>query len=271
MAGRPDASTSEVPDAAAMSMDEPAGAGCVDASARSTAEVSRETEPVERWHDAAVAAFGDRLPLAMRYSAWLAGAAVERGLVGPREVTRLWTRHVLNCAGLDPLIPANRSVVDVGSGAGLPGLVIAIQRPDVHVTLLEPLLRRSEFLREVVVDLDLRNAEVERHRAEEWPGGRRFDVATARAVAPLARLAQWCLPLLRPGGQLLALKGRNAETEIEDATSVLQRLGAGSAEILTLDGEGDHSTRVVRITAGVTSARRPATGRQQGRGSTRRR
>ena len=157
--------------------------------------------------------FGDRLPLAERYEAWLAGAGTERGLLGPREVPRLWDRHVLNSAVAAPLLAAGETVVDVGSGAGLPGIPLALARPDVSFVLLEPLLRRAEFLREVVDDLGL-PIEVLRGRAEEVVRQpRRWDVAVARAVAPLDRLAGWCLPLLTPGGRLLAWKGDRAEEE----------------------------------------------------------
>lgn len=172
--------------------------------------------------------FGDLLPLAERYAAWLAGAGTERGLLGPREVPRIWDRHVLNSAALAPLLAPGESVVDVGSGAGLPGIPLALARPDCTYVLLEPLLRRAEFLREVVDDLGLGDrVSVLRARAEEAAREpRRWDVAVARAVAPLDRLAGWCLPLLRPGGRLLALKGERAA---EEALSVpgarVERLG----------------------------------------------
>ncbi len=138
----------------------------------------------------------------------LATHGVERGLLGPREVPRLWERHLLNCAVLEPLIPADAAgLCDVGSGAGLPGLVLAALRPDLAVTVLEPLLRRTTFLTEAVDALGLTRVEVLRGRAEDWAGRRTWPVVTARAVAPLDRLAGWCLPLLTPGGLLLALKG----------------------------------------------------------------
>ena len=150
-----------------------------------------------------------RLALARRYAAHLVGSGVERGLLGPREAPRVWERHVLNCAVVAELLPDGARTVDIGSGAGLPGIPLALARPDLSVVLVEPLARRVDWLREVVEDLEL-PVTVERGRAEEagvrarWEGA---DVVTARAVAPLARLAGWALPLLRPGGVLLALKG----------------------------------------------------------------
>src|SRR5689334_11355452 len=160
--------------------------------------VSRETPP-----SSAAGVFAHRLMLAERYVDMLATAGVERGLIGPREVPRLWTRHVLNCAVVVPRIPAGATVADVGSGAGLPGLVWAIARPDLEVTLIEPLLRRTIFLEEAVADLGLESVTVIRARAEDVD--QTFDVVTARAVASLEKLGSWCLPLVRPGGVLLAL------------------------------------------------------------------
>src|SRR5687768_5835947 len=150
----------------------------------------------------------ERLPLAQRYADLLATDGVVRGLIGPREAPRLWERHLLNCAVLEELIPEGASVCDIGSGAGLPGLVLAIARPDLRITLVEPLLRRTRFLDEAVEELGLQGqVEVVRGRAEELAGTRTFDVVTARAVAPLERLARWCLPLVGPGGELVAIEG----------------------------------------------------------------
>jgi len=176
--------------------------------------------------------FGDRLPLAVRYAAWLAGAGVERGLLGPREAERLWDRHLLNCAVVGTLLDAGASVVDVGSGAGLPGIPLALARPDCTVVLLEPLARRAAFLSEVVADLGLDGTvRVVRARAEEHARTTpAYDVAVARAVAPLDRLAGWCLPLLRPGGRLLALKGAKAVDEVAQAPALrasIDQVGAG--------------------------------------------
>lgn len=164
----------------------------------------------------AAAVFGDRLPLAVRYAQWLAGAGVERGLLGPREADRLWDRHLLNSAAVGELLVPGDRVVDVGSGAGLPGIPLALARPDCTVVLLEPLLRRATFLGEVVADLGLADrVTVFRARAEEAAReDPAYDVVVARAVAPLDRLAAWCLPLLRPGGRLLAVKGERAAEEV---------------------------------------------------------
>ncbi len=170
--------------------------------------------------------FGDRSALAQRFAEELASSAVERGLIGPREVPRLWDRHVLNCAAIAEMVPMGSSVADVGSGAGLPGLVLAIARPDLQLTLIEPLQRRVAWLDEVVDRLGLRDAvTVVRSRAEECVQ-RDFDVVTARAVASLEVLAGWCLPLVADGGLMIALKGQSAGAELESATPTLRRLSA---------------------------------------------
>jgi 16S rRNA (guanine527-N7)-methyltransferase len=170
------------------------------------------------------------------YHDLLASAGVERGLIGPREVPRLWDRHLGNSAWVvlpvPGLVPTGSEVADVGSGAGLPGLVWAIVRPDLRVTLVEPLLRRATFLGEAVAELGLDDrVSVIRDRAEHL-ADRSFDVVTARAVAPLERLLGWTLPLVRDDGRLLALKGQSAEDEIAAAARVLQRLRAGSPEVV---------------------------------------
>lgn len=176
--------------------------------------------PPEPVPPAAAELFGPRLPLAVRYVELLADAGVVRGLIGPREVPRLWERHVLNSAVLESLIPPGSTVADVGSGAGLPGIPLAIARPDLAVTLVEPLERRVTFLREVEAELGL-GLEVWRGRAEQWSGPP-FDVVAARALAPLERLAAWCLPLARRGGVVLAQKGRTAEVEVDTAKAALR-------------------------------------------------
>jgi 16S rRNA (guanine527-N7)-methyltransferase len=192
------------------------------------------------------------LPLAERYAGWLAGAGVERGLIGPREVPRLWERHLLNCAVLGEVLPASAKVIDVGSGAGLPGLVLALARPDLRITLLEPLERRVTFLNEVVGDLGLDGqVGVTRGRAEDRGvrhelGG--ADWVTARAVAPLDRLVRWSLPLLAPGGRLLALKGARAADEVAASRSVLRSAGAGRVDVRSLGGSVlDQPTWVVVV------------------------
>lgn len=194
--------------------------------------------------------FGDRADLATRYAEILTSAGIERGLLGPREAARIWDRHLFNCAALSPLIPSGELVCDVGSGAGLPGMVIAITRPDVRMVLLEPQLRRTRFLGECVTELGLGNVTVIRGRAEEHAGRMSADSVVARAVAPLERLAGWALPLLRPGGQLLAMKGETARTELDSAGEQLLRLGASRWELLEVGIDGDaERTRVVRILA----------------------
>ena len=200
--------------------------------------VSRETGPI---------VFGDRLPLALSYEKYLATAGVERGLIGPREVQRLWDRHLLNSAALLPLVADGAEVAYVGSGAGLPGVVLAIARPDLIVTLIEPLLRRSVFLEEVRSELGLDNVTVVRGRAEQLSRQLHCDVVTARAVAPLDRLAGWCLPLVRPGGTLLALKGTAVANEVQAAAGALRRAGAVSWDVQGIASPGGTPTTVVRV------------------------
>jgi 16S rRNA (guanine527-N7)-methyltransferase len=172
-----------------------------------------------------------RLELAERYADLLATEGVVRGLIGPREGSRLWERHLLNCAVLGELIPPGSSVCDIGSGAGLPGLVLAIARPDLTVTLVEPLLRRTTFLDEVVTDLGITAVEVHRGRADSLHGTRTFDVVTSRAVAPLDRLLAWSMPLVAPSGALVAMKGSSVGDEVEAAGQVLRGLGCATPEI----------------------------------------
>lgn len=183
---------------------------------------------------AAARVFGDRLDIARRYYAALATAGVERGLIGPREVPRLWERHILNCAVIGELIDEGASVVDIGSGAGLPGIPLAIARPDLRITLVEPLLRRTIFLSEFIEEAGL-DVTVVRGRAEQSgvikeAGG--ADVVTSRAVAPLAKLAHWSLPLLRDHGRMLALKGTSAAEELERDGAELIRDGATDLRVV---------------------------------------
>lgn len=196
--------------------------------------------------------FGDRFADAVRYAELLAEAGVQRGLIGPREVPRLWERHLLNCAVLSEVVPEGVTVCDVGSGAGLPGIPLALVREDLKITLLEPLLRRTTFLTEVVELLGLDHVTVIRGRAEEVMGKLTpVQVVTARAVAPLDRLATWGIPLLRPYGEMLALKGDTAEEELKSAATALSKLGAVETSILHV-GEGvvDPLSTVVRVEVG---------------------
>jgi 16S rRNA (guanine527-N7)-methyltransferase len=202
---------------------------------------------------AARSVFGPALDLAERYAELLAGPGVERGLIGPRETPRLWERHLMNCAAVAELVPrptAGRSVIDLGSGAGLPGIVLAMLLTDLEVILLEPMARRVAFLEECVRLLGLRNARAYRGRAEDAAGRLVADVVTARAVAPLERLAGMALGLVRPGGLVLAMKGAGAEQEIARARPVLGRLGARDVMVVHAgSGKVSPPPTVVRFTA----------------------
>ncbi|MCF2533895.1 16S rRNA (guanine(527)-N(7))-methyltransferase RsmG [Yinghuangia soli] len=204
--------------------------------------------------------FGAGLDLAVQYADILADAGVRRGLIGPREVERLWERHLLNCGVLAELVPEGAVVHDVGSGGGLPGIPLALVRPDLHITLVEPLLRRTTFLDEVVRELGLTHVEVLRGRAEEVRGSIESDVVTARAVAPLSRLAGWGLPLLRSGGEMLALKGDTAAAELQESEADLRKLGAVEWDVVQVgSGIVDPLTTVVRVRMGEVQ-RPPARG-----------
>jgi 16S rRNA (guanine527-N7)-methyltransferase len=173
---------------------------------------------------------------------------VVRGLIGPREAPRLWDRHLVNCALLADLMPADATVCDLGSGAGLPGLVLAIARPDLTVTLVEPLLRRTTFLDEVVEALALPTVEVVRGRAEALHGQRTFDVVTSRALAPLDRLLGWSMPLVAPTGALVAMKGSSVDEEIAAARADLARWGCGEPEVHVLGvGRTESTTVALRV------------------------
>lgn len=234
--------------------------------------------------DAEVAAevFGDSLPTAVRYAALLAGPGIERGVLGPDEANRIWDRHLLNCAAIAGLVPSKCTLVDVGSGAGLPGIVLAMLRPAARVTLMEPLARRVAFLEECVSDLGLENARVVRGRAEEFAGQLVADVVTARAVAPLDRLAGLSVGLLRAGGKMIAIKGTSAEAELAKARPALGRIGITDARVAhvgSADG-GANATVVIfsaperriadhsgRASAGAGSQPGGRPGHQVGRGT----
>jgi 16S rRNA (guanine527-N7)-methyltransferase len=212
-------------------------------------------DPAPPAPDVASAVFGAALPVVQAYAALLAGAGVERGLLGPRETPRLWERHLLNSVGPAELLDEGSQVADVGSGAGLPGLVLAALRPDLQIVLVEPLLRRTAFLAEAVEQLGLTNAQVRRGRAEELVGRLEVDAVVARAVAPLERLAGWALPLLRPGGRLVALKGSTAERELAEAGAALRRLGATESRVAEVgDARLLTAGRVVLVVAGTRPA-----------------
>ncbi len=188
------------------------------------------------WRAATIEQYSDVADQLVRYVDLLATVGTERGLIGPREVDRLWERHILNCAVVAQedtgLIPAGVHAIDVGTGAGLPGMVWAIVRPDITVTLIDSMQRRVDFLEFVVAELELgERVSVIRGRAEDLAGQVTADVVTARAVAPLAKLVGWLAPFVAPGGSILAFKGRSAEEEIVEAASSLRKVGAKSTQV----------------------------------------
>jgi 16S rRNA (guanine527-N7)-methyltransferase len=212
---------------------------------------------------AAAALFGPALPAAVRYAGLLAGPGVERGLIGPSEAARIWDRHLLNCAVVAALVPDRCVLADLGSGAGLPGIVLALLRPESEVLLVESTARRAAFLSECVTDLALPNVQVLRGRAEDLAGEVAADVVTARAVAPLGRLAGWAVGLCRPGGTVLAIKGAGARAEAAAAAPELRRLGVTDLEVLQVGSdEVDPPATVVRFRA--PARRHPAAGRRGG-------
>lgn len=207
-------------------------------------EVEFETEPA-----AAAEIFGPQLDLARAYTHRLAKDSETYGLLGPRELPRIWGRHVINSALLVELVPSGSKVADIGSGAGLPGLPMAIAKPDAHFTLIEPMERRSNWLQTVIDDLGLKNIDVIRARAEEVERTD-FDIATARAVAALDKLLRLLTPLIRgsEGKTVLAMKGSRAPEEILDAKNRLNLLGFDTPEIITLgEGRAPETATVVRI------------------------
>ena len=192
--------------------------------------------------------FGAAFGQVSAYALMLADEGVRRGLIGPGEVARLWRRHILNSAAIAAHLPDRGTVIDVGTGAGLPGVVLAAMRPDLRTILLEPMERRVLWLREVIAEVGLHSAEVVRGRAEELHGEVVADAVTARAVAPMTRLVPWTLPLLRDGGVLLAMKGSRAAAEVADAQGVIRRSGGGQVEVFTVGSvEGVEPTTIVRV------------------------
>ena len=219
---------------------------------------------------AAEALFGARVDRAQRYAEILAGAGVERGLLGPREVDRLWDRHILNSAAIAELLADNERIADIGSGAGLPGIPLALARPDLRLTLIEPLLRRSEFLREVVDDLGL-EITIVRGRAEDRSVRQQvgeMDAVVSRAVASLDKLTKWSVPLLRPDGRMVAMKGERAEEEIREHRRVMASFGAVDVRVMKCGAdflELPATAVVARRAAPVRVANRSSrTGRRRG-------
>lgn len=203
---------------------------------------------IENEPSAAAVLFGNRLDQARHFAAALGAQGEERGLIGPLELPRLWSRHILNCAVVAPLLKPG-TVGDVGSGAGLPGLVLAIARPDVSFVLIEPMERRVTWLNEQVAELDLPNVSVLRARAEDAQSMAPLDQVTARAVSAFRKLIPLTAPLLRRGGELVLMKGAAAVTEVEAAAQAIRKYRLRNVEVLTL-GEGilDETTRVIRAT-----------------------
>lgn len=203
-------------------------------------EFETESEPLE-----AARIFGTRIDKARAYATALVRDGETLGLLGPREYPRLWTRHILNSAVVAELVPAGATVADVGSGAGLPGIPMAIAQPDASFTLIEPMERRSNWLKEQVEELGLTNVKVLRARAEEV--GEVFDIVTARAVKALPQLLQMCVPMTKAGGQIIALKGSKAAEEIEDSKRLVKKLKLESFEIVLTGAQFlEEPTRVVR-------------------------
>lgn len=207
--------------------------------------------------------FGDRLELAGRYADLLATTGISHGLVGPREAPRLWERHLVNCALIESLLPTGAHVIDIGSGAGLPGIVLAIARPDLQIDLVEPLLRRTVWLKSTIEALELPHIRVHRGRAEE--SGLTAPFVTARAVASLDKLIRWTFPLLEPNGRLLALKGEAAAAELAAAQKLLRRLGVERAELRVI-GQDRVSEPVRVVDIEVPRGHHPRGDRQRGAG-----
>lgn len=220
--------------------------------------------------DAGAALFGPRLEAAHRYAELLADTGISHGLIGPHEAGRMWDRHVMNCAVLAELIEPNARVLDLGSGAGLPGIPLALARPDLEIVLLEPLERRTAWLREAVETIAV-PVRVVRGRAEErsirsaWPDA---DIVTARAVAPLSRLAAWAMPLLRLDGRLLAIKGASAHEEATRDRGAVGRCGGSTPRVVRCGGahvDPPTTVIVVRRTAARLESREPRRARRRQR------
>ena len=198
--------------------------------------------------DTVKAYLGDAYDGVARYAELLRDQGELRGLIGPREVPRIWERHILNSAAVVPYLPTSGSVADIGSGAGLPGIVIAVMRPELDVILVEPMERRTTWLTEVVAELGLTNVQVKRGRAEEYHDAFEADAVTSRAVAALSKLVRMSMPLVRVGGELVILKGRNVAQEIEPARKVLRKFAAAEPEILEgATVEGVEATTILRV------------------------
>lgn len=219
----------------------PRGGQIGDQSEQTLSEIERAAEEQTR------ALCPDQFATMKRYVDSLTTTGVTRGLLGPREPHRIWSRHVLNCAALCPLLPEGSDILDVGSGAGLPGIIIAVIRPDLRVSLLEPMLRRCVYLGEVIDELDLADRlTVIRGRAENYRGS--HEIVTARAVARLGKLLRWTAPLIAPSGRLLALKGDSAQQEIDEAAGQLSAAGLVADLLRVRAYPQAEATNVVRVT-----------------------
>jgi 16S rRNA (guanine527-N7)-methyltransferase len=206
--------------------------------------------------------FADSLPVAEAFARVLADTGVSHGLIGPREVPILWERHILNCAVVAEAFPPDVEVVDVGSGAGLPGLALAIARPDLHLHLVEPMLRRTNWLSSTASELGLDNVTVHRGRAEEFHGTLRVPYATARAVARIDKLARWTFPLLADHGRLVALKGSQAAEELAAEETMLRKLGMVQGRVCSY---GERWLEVPTATLELTVRARPEPAARKGK------
>lgn len=211
---------------------------------------------------AAAEIYGERLPIAEHYAHLLATTGIDHGLLGPREAPKIWERHIVNCAIMESLLPHRARVIDIGSGAGLPGLALAIARPDLRISLVEPLARRTTWLEQAVGELGLSHVTVHRARAESMVGLIKAEVVTARAVARLDQLVAWAWPLLPDSGRLLAVKGQSATQELVDTRARIEVMGCSRAEVHVL-GEGliDPPVRIVEVLRSL-----PASANAAGRG-----